>query len=110
MEWNFTAFSLYGTAVPLHPFRKTGGRTIPPGHRWGYQPVLVQRNVVLQELVSNDHVLADEFIEVLDAIADELTVMCDDFERKIDGGIAGLAVTVTAVVISFTTVQIFNSF
>src|SRR4029434_6694571 len=41
MEWHVTAFSLYGTAVPLHPLRKTGGSTIPPGHRWGYQPVLV---------------------------------------------------------------------
>jgi len=75
MEGNFTAFSLYGTAVPLHPLRKTGGRTSPPGHRRGYQPVLVQLNVVLQELVGNNHVLADEFMEVLDAIADELTVI-----------------------------------
>src|SRR5687768_6368929 len=96
MEWNFTVFSVYGTAVPLHPLRKTGGS---PGHRGGDQPVLVQRNVVLEELVRNNHVLADEFIEVLDAIADELTVMGDDFERQIDGGSAGLAVTVPALVI-----------
>jgi hypothetical protein len=72
---------MYGTAVPLHPWRKPGGSTLPPGHRWGDQPVLVQRNVVLEELVRNNHVLADEFMEVLDAIADELTVMGDDFER-----------------------------
>src|SRR2546426_10858368 len=96
MEGHFPAFRVYGTAVPLHPLRKTGGSTLPPGYRWGDQPVLVQRNVVLQELVRNNHVLAEEFMEVLDAIADELTVMGDDFERQIDGGIAGRAVTVTA--------------
>ena len=56
-------------------------------------------NLILEKPVSHNHIFADQLVEIPDSVAGEFPVVCDDFERKINGRITGLAVTVTVVVI-----------
>src|SRR5688572_32545802 len=51
---------------------------------FSYQPVLVLLDIILQQLVSDDHVFADKFTEVFYIITGKLAIMSDHFQGKVD--------------------------
>src|SRR5712671_5353084 len=98
MERYCAGFRVFGAGIPLHPSRQVSGCAVRQ-QPLRDQPVFVLLDVVFQELVSDDDVLADELIELLDLVAGKFSIMSDDFQGKVESSGTGFALTIAVLLV-----------
>ena len=62
-------------------------------------PILVLGNIILQQLMRDDEIFADQLLEVPDVIARELAIVRDDLKGELLHGHARLALTIAVEVV-----------